>query len=201
MNYPKRAHYAPCRVPPPAAPFYTQPPDMRSYADRDLVDVELNSPDRILARSEPWHAEDIDTDRHLAPADTAEKIDLNGIKGIPRDALRQLLLFLLPRTDKPTKWQQAAVRLAVVSRILNIDNMGNVPLETLAKQLNVTRSLLSLRQLEIADGFGLGKLRSSKSAAARKNYSTSATIAHRKAQERRKAASGNLSHKAPTASL
>ena len=173
----------------------------KSYADSHLVDVELNTPDRILARSEPWHAEDIDTDRHLAPDDTGETFDASGIKGIPRDALRQLLLFLLPRTDKPTKFQQAAVRLAVVSRILNIDDMGKLPLETLAKQLGVTRSLLSLRQLEIADGFGLGKLRSSKSAAARKNYKTSATNAHRKAQERRQAASDKLTHKTTTASL
>ena len=170
----------------------------KSYADSHLVDVELNTPDRILARSEPWHPDDPpDTDRHLDPDDTPGGIDLNGIKGIPRDALRQLLLFLLPRTDKPTKWQQAAVRLAVISRILDVDDLGKLPLETLAKQLGVTRSLLSLRQLEIADGFGLGKLRSSKSAAARKNYKTSATEAHR----RRQAASGNLTHKTTTASL
>lgn len=174
---------------------------MPSYADRDLVDVELNSPDRIVARSEPWHPDDKDTDRHLAPEDTADQIDLNGIKGIPRDALRQLLLFLIPRTEKPGKWKMAACRLAVVSRILNVDDMGKLPLEVIAKQLGVTRSLLSLRQLEIADGFGLGKLRSSKSAQARINYKTSATNAHRKAQERRQAASGNLTHKATTASL
>ena len=174
---------------------------MPSYADRDLVDVELNSPDRILARSEPWHHDDIGTDRHLDFDDQGETIDAGGIRDIPRDALRQLLLFLIPRTDKPTKWRQAAIRLAVISRILDIDDMGKLPLETLAKQLGVTRSLLSLRQLEIADGFGLGKLRSSKSAAARKNYKTSATNAHRKAQERRQAASDNLTHKTTTASL
>jgi hypothetical protein len=85
--------------------------------------------------------------------------------------------------------------LAVVSRILNIDDLGKLPLETLAKQLGVTRSLLSLRQLEIADGFNLGKLRSSKSAAARKAYSVSATNTHRKAQEARQGASGNHIHK------
>ena len=67
---------------------------MPSYADRNLVDVELNSPDRILARSEPWHDDDIDTDRHLAPADTAEQIDLADLRSIPRDAL---LILLRPR--------------------------------------------------------------------------------------------------------
>jgi hypothetical protein len=173
----------------------------KTNASYEWADVELNSPDRILARSEPWHADDDSTDRHLDPEDTEETFDANGIKGIPRDALRQLLLFLIPRTEKPGKWKMAAIRLAVVSRILNVDDLGKLPLETLAKQLGVTRSLLSLRQLEIADQFGLGKLRSSKSAAARKAYSASATTAHRKAQEARQGASGTHIHKTTAASL
>ena len=176
---------------------------MRTYADSQLVDVEMTSPDRILARSEPWHPTDPDdSDRHLDPQETAdETIDAGGIRGIPRDALGQLLRFLLPVTSRPGRWQMASVRLAVVCRILNVDDLGKIPLEQLAKQLGVTRSLLSLRQLEIADQFGLGKLRSSKSAAARKNYSTSATNAHRRAQDRRQVASGTYIHKAAAASL
>jgi hypothetical protein len=187
----------------PSPKIDTHRSDMtKSYADSHLVDVELNSPDRILARSEPWNATDPDDcDRHLDPEDTDETIDANGIKGIPRDALGQLLRFLLPVTSKPGRWKMAAIRLAVISRILNIDDLGKLPLETLANQLGVTRSLLSLRQLEVADQYGLGKLRSSKSAAARKNYSTSATNAHRRMQERRQATAGNLTHKSTAASL
>jgi hypothetical protein len=173
----------------------------RTYADCQLVDVEMTSPDRILARSEPWHPDDEDTDRHLDPEDTDETFDLNGIKGIPRDALGQLLRFLLPVTSKPGRWKMAPVRLAVICRILDIDDLGKIPLEQLAKELGVTRSLLSLRQLEIADQFGLGKLRASKSAAARKAYSASATSAHRKAQERRQVASGTDMRKTAAASL
>lgn len=174
---------------------------MRTFADRALVDVEMNTPDRILARSEPWHTEDTDTDRHLDPEDDTEQLDMAGIKGIPRDALRQILLFLVPRGAHRQKWRQAAVRLAIISRILNIDDTGKETLEALATQLGVTRSLLSLRQLEIADQFNLGKLRSSKSAAARKAYSISASNTHRKVHERRQAASGNLTDKTTTASL
>ena len=167
---------------------------MKKYDNRELVDVELNSPDRIHARSEPWHAEDIHTDHQLDPEDIGETFDAAGIKGIPLDALRQLLLFLIPNTaDKASRWKMATVRLAVVARILNIDYAG-VPLETLAKQLGVTRSLLSLRQLAIADQYGLGKLRSSRSAAARKAYSISATNVHRRAQERRQIESGTDMH-------
>ena len=154
---------------------------MKTYDNRELVDVEMNSPDRLLARSEPWHPEDIHTDHQLDPEDIGETFDAAGIKGIPLDALRQILLFLIPRTDKASRWQMATVRLAIVARVLGLDDAGQ-PLEVLAKQLNVTRSLLSLRQLEIADQFQLGKLRSSKSAAARKNYSISASLAHERRQ-------------------
>jgi hypothetical protein len=168
---------------------------MKSYDNRELVDVELNSPDRLLARKEAWHPDDIDTDKNLAFEDDGETFDAAGIKGVPLDALRQLVLFLIPRTANRTKWQMATVRLAIVARILNVDEAGREPLEVLAKQLNVTRSLLSLRQLEIADQFGLGKLRSSRSASARKAYSISATNAHRRAQEARQGASGTDMHK------
>jgi hypothetical protein len=173
---------------------------MRTYNDNDLVQADHTTPLHQLARSEPWHADDEDTDRHLDPDDTDETIDAGGIRGIPRDALAQLLRFLLPVTTNQGRWKMAAVRLAVVCRILNIDDLGKLPLETLAKQIGVTRSLLSLRQLEIADGFNLGKLRSSKSAAARENYSAAATEAHaraghRMAVEARQGASGTHMHK------
>ena len=161
-----------------------------SFADHE-------TPDKILARTEAWHPEDDqDTDHQLHPEDIGETFDAAGIKGIPLDALRQLLLFLIPNTaDKASRWKMATVRLAVVARILNIDYAGRVPLETLAKQIGVTRSLLSLRQLEIADQFQLGKLRSSRSAAARESYRVSATEAHRRAQERRQGVSGTDIHK------
>ena len=157
---------------------------MKSYADYE-------TPDKILARTEGWHEDDQDTDHQLDPEDIGETFDAAGIKGIPLDALRQLLLFLIPNTaDRGSRWKMATVRLAIVARILNIDDAGRVPLETLAKQIGVTRSLLSLRQLAIADQFQLGKLRSSKSAAARQSYSVSATEAHKRAQERRRIESG-----------
>jgi hypothetical protein len=166
-----------------------------SFDNGEAVRADLDSPDRILSKKEPRHKNDIDTDPDLDFDDDTEALDLAGIKDIPRDALKQLLLFLIPKTtDRGSRWKMATVRLAIVARILDIDEAGRVPLETLAKQIGVTRSLLSLRQLEIADQFELGKLRSSKSAAARQSYSVSATEAHRKAQERRQIASGTHIH-------
>ena len=161
---------------------------MKAYADYE-------TPDKILARTEAWHPEDDPhTDHQLDPENIGETFDAAGIKGIPLDALRQLLLFLIPKTtDRGSRWKMATVRLAVVARILGLDDAGQ-PLEVLAKQLNVTRSLLSLRQLEIADQFQLGKLRSSRSASARKAYSISATNVHRRAQEARQRASGTDMH-------
>ena len=161
---------------------------MKAYADYE-------TPDKILARTEAWHPEDDPhTDHQLDPENIGETFDAAGIKGIPLDALRQLLLFLIPKTtDRGSRWKMATVRLAVVARILGLDDAGQ-PLEVLAKQLNVTRSLLSLRQLEIADQFQLGKLRSSRSAAARESYRVSASAAHRRAQERRQIESGTHIH-------
>lgn len=168
---------------------------MNTYADRTIVLTDPNSPDRILARRESWHETDLETDHQFDPNDDGETYDLDGIKGIPRDALRQLLLFLVPRGAHRQKWRQAAVRLAIISRILDIDDTGKETLEKLATQLGVTRSLLSFRQLEIADQFNLGKLRSSKSAAARKAYSISATNTHRTRQERQQLTDSTHIHK------
>jgi hypothetical protein len=117
-----------------------------------LSDYDILSADLKTAIEAADDADDEDTDRNLDPEESDnETIDAGGIRGIPRDALGQLLRFLLPVTRKPGRWQMASVRLAVICRILNIDDLGKVPLETLAKQLGVTRSLLSLRQLEVAD--------------------------------------------------
>jgi hypothetical protein len=154
-----------------------------SFDNGEAVRADLDSPDRILSKKEPRHKNDIDTDPDLDFDDDTEALDLAGIKRIPRDALKQLLLFLIPKTtDRGSRWKMATVRLAVLSRILDVEDLGKLPLETIAKQIGVTRSLLSLRQLEIADQFKLGQLRSSRSAAARKNYSISATEAHKRRQ-------------------
>ena len=154
-----------------------------SFDNGEAVRADLDSPDRILSKKEPRHKSDIDTDPDLDFDDDTEALDLAGIKRIPRDALKQLLLFLIPKTtDRGSRWKMATVRLAVLSRILDVEDLGKLPLETIAKQIGVTRSLLSLRQLEIADQFELGKLRSSRSAAARQSYSISATEAHKRRQ-------------------
>ena len=169
---------------------------MLTFDNREIIIADENSPDRILSKKEPRHKDDTDTDHDLDFDDDTEALDLAGIKRIPRDALKQLLLFLIPKTtDRGSRWKMATVRLAVLSRILNVgDDLGRESLQKLADELGVTRSLLSLRQLAIADQYGLGKLRSSRSAAARKAYSISATNVHRRAQERRQVESGTDMH-------
>jgi len=173
-----------------------------SFDNGEAVRADLDSPDRILSKKEPRHKNDIETDPDLDYDDDTEALDLAGIKRIPRDALKQLLLFLIPKTtDRGSRWKMATVRLAVLSRILNVgDDLGRESLQKLADELGVTRSLLSLRQLAIADQYGLGKLRSSRSASARKAYSISATEAHRRAGHRmtvdaEQGASGTHIHK------
>ena len=179
---------------------------MSSYADRDLVDVELNSPDRLLARSEPWHAEDIDTDRHLAPADSAEQIDLADLRSIPRDALLILLRYIVQPGAAKHRWRQAQIRLAILAHMVNLDGIGALSFAALAEELGCTRALLSLRSLELIDGLKIEKTRNGKRRSTRETYRKTATEAHaraghRMAVERRKAASGNLTHETTTASL
>lgn len=174
---------------------------MPSYADSHLVDVELNSPDRILARSEPWHPDDIDTDRHLDPEDTPGGIDLKGIKDIPPDAILILLRYIVQPGAAKHRWRQAQIRLALLAHMVDLDGIGALSYAALAEELGCTRALLSMRSLELIDGLKIEKTRNGKRRSTRETYSKTATEAHRRAQERRQAASGNLTHKTTTASF
>jgi hypothetical protein len=156
----------------------------KSYADSHLVDVELNSPDRILARSEPWHADDEDTDRNLAPADTAEQIDLAGLRSIPREALLILLRYIVQPGAAKHRWRQAQIRLALLAHMVNLDGIGRLSYAALAGELGCTRALLSMRSLELIDGLKIEKTRNGKRRSTRETYRRTATEAHARAGHR-----------------
>lgn len=184
--------------PPPTAPLDIQPPDMRSYEGNHLVDVDAMSPDRLVAQKEGWHPSDpSDCDRHLAPADTAEDIDLADLRSIPRDALLILLRYIVQPGAAKHRWRQAQIRLAILAHMVDLDGIGAQSFAALAEELGCTRALLSLRSLELIDGLKIQKTRNGKKRSTRETYSKTATEAHR----RRQAASGNLTHKTTTASL
>jgi hypothetical protein len=156
----------------------------RTYADCQLVDVEMTSPDRILARSEPWHADDDDTDRNLDPEDTAEQIDLAGLRSIPRDALLILLRYIVQPGAAKHRWRQAQVRLAILAHMVNLDGIGALSYAGLAEELGCTRALLSMRSLELIDGLKIEKTRNGKRRSTRETYRKTATEAHARAGHR-----------------
>ena len=178
----------------------TQPTVMRSYEGSHLVDVELNSPDRIMARSEPWHEGDKDTCRHLSPADTAEDIDLAGLRSIPREALLILLRYIVQPGAAKHRWRQAQIRLAILAHMVNLDGIGELSFQALGEELGCTRALLSMRSLELIDGLSIDKTRNGKKRSSRETYRKTATKAHTLAGhtmtvDGRQAASGTGIHK------
>jgi hypothetical protein len=156
----------------------------RTHADTNILDVELNSPDRILARSEPWHVEDEDTDRHLDPQENAEEIDLAGLRSIPRDALLILLRYIVQPGAAKHRWRQAQVRLAILAHMVNLDGIGALSYAGLAEELGCTRALLSMRSLELIDGLKIEKTRNGKRRSTRETYRKTATEAHARAGHR-----------------
>jgi hypothetical protein len=147
------------------------------------VELDCNSPARILARSEPLHPDDEDFDPDLGPEDPGENIDLAGITSIPRDALRTLLRFLVPNNsvNAQKRWRMMTLRTALLAHMLDIDGIGQKSFEDLGQELGCTRALLSLYSLRMIDGIGIDKTRNGKRREARAVYRKTATEAHRRA--------------------
>ena len=71
-----------------------------------------------------------------------EVVSLAGIKEIPRDALRTLLLFIIPSGGVPAKkWRIAQIRLALIAHLASVESLGGQTLSDLAAELGCTRSL------------------------------------------------------------
>lgn len=151
-----------------------------SDGHREVISVDLDSPDRIAARREPRHELDGDTDADFDYDDGAN-IDFQSIKSVPPDALKVLVRFLVPAEVKKNRWRQAQIRLAIVAHLVNLDGIGGLSFEKLAQELGCSRALLSLRSLEMLDGFSINKSRNGKGRHTRAVYSASATEAHRRA--------------------
>jgi hypothetical protein len=151
-----------------------------------LVSVDKNSPARILAKSEAWHPEDDGTDADLGPEDDGERIDFEGIKAVPRDALKTLLRFLIPSNSvsEAKRWRMAQLRVALMAQMLDVDGLGSKSFRELGEELGCTRALLSLYSLRMIDGLSIEKSRNGKKRSARSVYAASSTEAHRRAGHR-----------------
>jgi hypothetical protein len=151
------------------------------YADSDLVQADHNTPLHQLAKKEPWHDGDEDTDPQLDPADTAEQIDLAGLRSVPRDALIILLRYIVQPGAAKNRWRQAQIRLAILAHMVDLDGIGALSFAALAEELGCTRALLSMRSLELIDGLKIEKTRNGKKRSSRETYRKTATEAHARA--------------------
>lgn len=129
-----------------------------------------------------WHSPDEQAMEREGDDDEkdAEEITVDGIQGIPRDALRRLVLFLIPQKSisSKKKWQIATYRLALVSQLLDVDGAGGQTFESLAQELGCTRALLSLYSLRMVDGLGMNKAPAGKTRASREVFRQSAIASH-----------------------
>lgn len=84
----------------------------------------------------------------------AEMLDLGGIASIPPDALKLLVLFLLPQTSNPTSsgyWRIATRRLCALAYSIGVEEVRRHPLSKLGPAAGCTRALLSLLACELRD--------------------------------------------------
>jgi hypothetical protein len=111
-----------------------------------------------------------------------ENPDVLALKRIPADALLVLLRFLLPpgKTGK-TRWRIATLKLAVLANAADCDEIGGLKLADIARELGVSRALVSLYSLRLVDELGLSKVRAGKSRESRETFRRAAIEAHRRA--------------------
>ena len=105
-----------------------------------------------------------------------ETLDLGGIMSIPHDALRVLVLFLLPQGANPTSssyWKVATRRLCALAHSIGVEEVRRHPLSKLGPAIGCTRALLSLLACELRDFADLDH-RAGRSDEARETYATRA---------------------------
>ena len=159
---------------------------MRTYHtdNGDLVNIDSNTPDRIMARSEPLHPSDGDFDHELAPCDGGETFDAAGLKSIPRQALLILLRFIFPPPNGTRPLRVAQLRLIALAHLAGLEGVGDRTLTDLAQELACTKSLLSLYSVRLTDQLGQAQVRGGKNRAARETYRQRALATHRAAGHR-----------------
>jgi hypothetical protein len=149
-----------------------------------LVNIDSDSPDRILAKSEAWHPADDGTDAALAPCNGDETFDAAGLKSIPRQALLLLLAFIFPAPGGTRPLRVAQLRLVALAHLAGFEGVGDRTLTDLARELACTKSLLSLYSVRLTDQLGQAQVRGGKNRAARETYRQRALASHRAAGHR-----------------
>ena len=134
------------------------------------IPIDWESPDQVLMAKE-----------FAAGLDDGDP-DLLAVKKIPPDALGTILrLILPPRRGGASRWRISSIRLAVLAHACQIDDFGEMRLAAIARELGVTRALVSQYALRLVDQLGLDRLPSQKRRVTREIYRRTAIAAHRRA--------------------
>ena len=132
----------------------------------NLEPIDWDSPDEQMMR-----AEEIEDEPAMQ----------DGMRGIPPDALKRLLMFIIPPESSTQRWAVATKRLVTLAHLAGVEGVAEHSLATLAKQLDCTRAILSIHSLAIVDELGQEQTRGGKKRSSRETYSKSATAAHKRA--------------------
>jgi hypothetical protein len=133
-----------------------------------------------------WHTPDEDLMAKEAElgldADDSTNPDTLALLKIPPDALKVLLRFLLPpgKTGK-ARWRIATLKLATLANAAGVDEIGNMRLADIARELDVSRALVSLYSLRLVDELGMNKVAAGKRRETRETFRRTALEAHRRA--------------------
>ncbi len=128
--------------------------------------------------------------------DDDEKVDLAGIKDIPREALAILLNWLVGEPTRHTakRWRKCTLKVAAVSHMLNIQGLRELSLEQLGKQLGTTRANLSLYSLAVCDSAGIDKTFTGKARKSREVFSETTRAYHERAGHKMKKSALTISN-------
>ncbi len=122
-------------------------------------------------------------------------LDLAGLRGIPVDALKVFVMFLLPPNSKPTSasyWPKVTKRIAALAYALGIEEVRKFPLSKIAPAIPCTRAMLSLLCVELRD-FASLDCRAGRSDASREVYSQRAqAVWNRRGREAREKSKESL---------
>lgn len=148
---------------------------IRGHEGKRSTAIDWDSPDELMMQAEIEAG--IDTE--------GQAVDTLALRKIPPDALKILLRYLLPAGRKgPARWSGAVLKLAVLSNAADVDDLGGMTFTDIAKELGVSRALVSLYSLKLVDELGINKVRAGKSRESREVFRQSALAAHKRAGHR-----------------
>ncbi len=111
-----------------------------------------------------------------------ETMDAGGIQKIPPEALLILLRFLIrdreANSNNRKRWRAATMRLAVLASLAGLDGVADLSLAELGRELDCTRSLLSLYSVRMADSLNQRVSRHGRSKESRQRNREAAIRSH-----------------------